>query len=138
MDRSGNGDSENCLLKALRDPITNFEKSMVSEAVWRRTSSKPFWRRVFKPNYGMYGMEGFSLQKDLNFFILKGSALEGAGKMQMEGGGTRGVHQQTGFFGRRVNPFCGGATRVQGCLLPLCIREEQVRDPRLVALFLNV
>ncbi len=49
--------------------------------------------RVFKPKYSMYVMEGFSLQKDLTFFILIGSALEGAGKMRTEGGGTRGVHQ---------------------------------------------
>jgi hypothetical protein len=54
--------------------------------------------RVFKPKYSMCGTEGFSLQKDLNFFILKGSALEGAGKMRTEGRGTRGVHQQTGFL----------------------------------------
>ncbi len=83
-------------------------------------------------------MEGFWLQKDFNFFYLKGSALEGAGKMRTEGGGNKRCPSANGIFERRVNHLCGGATRVQGFLLPLCVREEQVRDPRLVAHCLNV
>ena len=99
MDRSGNGDSENCLLKALRDPITNFEKMYgLGGSLETHVFKTILETRVFKPKYSMYGMEGFSLQKDLIFFILIGSALEGAGKMQTEGGGTRGVHHQTGFL----------------------------------------
>ncbi len=99
MDRSGNGDCENFLLKALWDPITNFEKIYcLGGSLETHVFKTILETSLFKPKYSMYGMEGFSLQKDLNFLFWKNRALEGTGKMRTEGGGTGGVHQQTGFM----------------------------------------
>ncbi len=86
MDRSGNGDFEKCLLKALRYPITNFEKMYVLRGSLETHVFKTILEtRVFKPKYSMYGMEGFSLQKDLIFLFLKVAPLRAQGKCEQRG-----------------------------------------------------